>query len=88
MLLALARNHLPANARRFIDELVGDPDLTDVQVRLLQDTLRDSGAVDDVESIILREVGRSADALHEARIAPRARAQLLGLIDSVIRRTA
>ena len=88
VLLALARNHLPANARRFIDELVGDPDLTDVQVRLLQDTLRDSGAVDDVESIILREVGRSADALHEARIAPRARAQLLGLIDSVIRRTA
>ncbi|MEO7349833.1 MAG: polyprenyl synthetase family protein [Terrimesophilobacter sp.] len=88
VLLALARSRLPANARRFLDELVGDPDLTEVQVRLIQDTLRDSGAVDDVESIILREVDRASDALHEARIAPSAREQLLSLIDSVIRRTA
>lgn len=88
VLVALARTRLPANARRFIDELVGDPDLTDVQVRLLQDTLRDSGAVEDVENIILREVARAAEALQEARIAPSARTQLLSLIDTVIRRSA
>ncbi len=88
VLVALARAKLPSNARRFVDELLGDPDLNDVQVQLLQETLRDSGAVDDVETIIRREMRRAADSLHSVDIAASARAQLLGLIDSVIRRAA
>lgn len=88
VLVALARSRLPLNARRFVDELLGDPDLTDVQVALLQETLRDSGAVDEVESIIAREAGRAVDAVHSTSIAASARSQLLSLIDSVTRRTA
>lgn len=88
VLVALARAKLPSNARQFVDELLGDPDLSDVQVRLLQDTLRDSGAVDHVEDIIRREVERATEALHKANIAASARDELLGLIDSVIRRDA
>lgn len=88
VLVAIARAKLPQSARRFVDELLGDPDLSDVQVQLLQETLRDSGAVDDVENLILREVQRAADSLHEVTIAASARAQLLALIDSVIRRSS
>ncbi len=88
VLVALARAQLPSNARRFVDELLGDPDLSEVQVRLLQETLRDSGAVDDVESIIRREVSRAADSLQDLDIASSAREELLGLTDIVIRRSA
>lgn len=88
VLVALARAGLPSNARKLVDELLGDPGLSDVQVRLLQDTFRDSGAVDEVESMIRREVERSAQALHAIDIARSAREQLLGLIDSVIRRSS
>jgi geranylgeranyl diphosphate synthase type I len=86
--VALARAKLPANARRFVDELLGDPNLSDVQVTLLQETLRDSGAVDDVENIIGREVDRAAESLHSVNIAASARDQLLLLLNSVTRRTA
>lgn len=88
VLVALARSRLPSNAVRFVDELLGEPDLSDVQVRMLQDTLRDSGAVEEIESIIHRQVDRATEALRTAAIAPVARDQLLGLIDAVIRRTA
>jgi geranylgeranyl diphosphate synthase type I len=88
VLVALARAKLPANARRFVDELLGDPNLSDVQVTLLQETLRDSGAVDDVENIIGREVDRAAESLHSVNIAASARDQLLLLLNSVTRRTA
>ncbi|MEO9103675.1 MAG: polyprenyl synthetase family protein, partial [Terrimesophilobacter sp.] len=88
VLVALARANLPSNAVRFVDELLGEPELTDVQVRMLQDTLRDSGAVDEVEASIRRHVERATHALHEAPIAQSAREQLLVLIDNVIQRTA
>lgn len=88
VLVALARAKLPSNARRFLDELLGDPRLTDTQVTLLQETLRDSGAVDEVESIIVREAERAAESLYNIKIAASARDQLLVLINSVTRRTA
>lgn len=88
VLVAIARAKLPLSARRFVDELLGDPELSDMQVQSLQETLRDSGAVDDVENLILREVQHAADALHEVDIAASARAELLALIDSVSQRSA
>lgn len=88
VLVAIARAKLPLTARRFLDELLGDPDLSDVQVQSLQQTLRDSGAVDDVENLIAREVARATDSLHDIAIASRAREQLRALIDSVIRRNS
>ncbi len=51
-LIAFARQVLPASVRRTLDELVGDPDLDDAQVRMLQNTIRDSGALDRVEELI------------------------------------
>jgi geranylgeranyl diphosphate synthase type I len=51
-LIAFARQGLASSVRRTLDELVGDPDLDDAQVRMLQNTIRDSGALDRVEELI------------------------------------
>lgn len=59
-LIAFARQELPASVRRTLDELLGDPDLDDGQVRMLQDTIRDSGALDRVEELIA-SYAREAD---------------------------
>lgn len=88
VLIALARARLPSNARRFVDELLGDADLSDVQVRMLQETLRDSGAVEQLEEVIRGEVEKATQSLDRAEITASSREQLLGLMDSVIRRTA
>ncbi len=88
VLVALARAALPSNAVTLFDELLGDRDLTDLQVRMLQDTIRESGAVEDVERIIQRNVDRAKNSLNDAEITPSARHQLLALADSAIKRAA
>jgi geranylgeranyl diphosphate synthase type I len=52
VLVAYAREALPAGARRAVDELIGDPDLDDAQIAALQRTITDSGALDRVEDLI------------------------------------
>jgi geranylgeranyl diphosphate synthase type I len=88
VLIALARATLPAHARNLLDELMGDPELDDQQVEMLRTAIRDSGAVDQVERIIDRNVDLAREAMRDAPLAPSARAQLLQLADTVTRRTA
>jgi geranylgeranyl diphosphate synthase type I len=88
VLIALARAVLPGNAVRLLDELLGDRELTELQVRMLQDTIRESGAVEDVERIIRRNAGLAREALQDAPIALSAREELLGLVDTVVTRSA
>lgn len=52
LLVAYAREALPAGARRTIDELLGDPSLDDEQISSLQRTIIDSGALERVETLI------------------------------------
>ena len=52
LLVALTRTASPPGVRRAIDELLGDPDLDGEQVRFLQATMRESGALDRVEELI------------------------------------
>jgi len=87
VLVALARDALPGSAVRLIDELLGDPDLSEHQIRTLQATIRDSGAVDTVEQIIARSVSEALAALDSATISRSAHAELIGLSDLVTRRT-
>ena len=68
MLIALARTKLPPNATRLVDELLGDPDLTAQQVRMLQASIRDSGAVDQVERIIAHNVKLATEAIMSAPV--------------------
>jgi len=72
MLVALTRAKVAPSVRRTIDELLGDPGLTTEQVLMLQGAMRDSGALDEIEDLIEREVRRANAALDEASLAPEA----------------
>jgi geranylgeranyl diphosphate synthase, type I len=86
VIIALARAALPAGSVRLIDELLGDPNLTEHQIATLQATIRDSGAVETTERIIERSVAEALAALENAPLSRAARAELIGLSDLVTRR--
>lgn len=88
MLVAIARERLASGPRALLDELLGDPELTEAQVRTLQRTIADCGAVDEIESLIASEVERARDALHDAPLSSTARAELSSLATTVSRRTS
>ena len=87
VLIALARQKLSSQARTLMDELLGDPELDDRQVDVMRNTLRECGAVEQVERIIDHNVGVAKNAMRDAPLAPSARQQLLELADTVTRRT-
>jgi geranylgeranyl diphosphate synthase type I len=88
VLVALARQALPLSARRTVDELLGDPDLDAEQVAALQETIRSSGAIEEVERMITENVDRALDALDGADLTPDALTALSGLAESVSVRVA
>jgi geranylgeranyl diphosphate synthase type I len=88
VLIALARAAMPANATRLLDELLGDPQLTDEQIRMLQTTLVDSGALEKAERMIAHNVELARAALADAPLTPEALSQLRELTDSATNRTA
>ena len=86
VLVTLARQKLPASAARLFDELLGDDDLDDQQILMLQRAVRDSGAVEQVERIIAHNVSTATAALVDAPLARSARDELGALADAVTRR--
>jgi len=88
VIIALARAALSPGTRNLLDELLGDPELDAQQIEMLQSAIRDSGAIDQVERIIDRNVGLAKEAVADAPLSPSARRQLLELADTVTRRTA
>lgn len=88
MLIALARNAMPESSRRTLDELLGDRTLDGGQVQMLQETIRASGAIDEVERLISTNVERALDALDTAVLTADARAELSRLAGAVSVRAA
>lgn len=88
VLIALARPALPAHVRRLLDELLGDSSLDDQQIAMLQTAVRESGAVDQLERMIDRNVEKAKAAIADAPITGSARDQLVQLAESATRRTA
>jgi geranylgeranyl diphosphate synthase type I len=86
VLIAVARQKLPGSAARLLDELLGDPELDPQQIAMLQASIRDSGAVDQLERIIAHNVETATAALAQAPIARSARDELTALADTVTRR--
>jgi geranylgeranyl diphosphate synthase type I len=86
VLINVARQKLPGSAARLLDELLGDPSLDAQQIAMLQASIRDSGAVDQIERIIARNVEVATAALADAPIARSARDELTALADTVTRR--
>ncbi|MFC5501492.1 polyprenyl synthetase family protein [Lysinimonas soli] len=88
VLVTLARQKLPASAGRVFDELLGDRELDDQQVSMLQTAVRDSGAVEQIERLIAHNVGLATQALADAPLTRSAREQLGALAETVSRRSA
>lgn len=86
VLVTLARQKLPGGSGRLFDELLGDDDLDEQQIRMLQNAVRDSGAVEQVEKIIAHNVSVATAALTDAPLTRSARDQLSELADAVTRR--
>jgi geranylgeranyl diphosphate synthase type I len=88
VLIALTRQSIPSGARAALDELLGDPELTPEQIRTMQLTIRESGAVDTVERMIADNVARAIEALDAAPLGAAAKGQLRELAVAVTRRSA
>lgn len=88
VLIALARNKLPASSTSLLDELLGDPELSAQQVTMLQASIRDSGAVEHVERIIDHNVALAITAIEDAPLSTASKQQLVQLADTVIKRSA
>lgn len=87
VLVTLARENLPTTQQRIFDDLLGT-ELDGEQVSILQRTIRESGAVDQVEDMISRNIKRSMSALHDAPLRPDAVASLTQLAERAARRNA
>ncbi|TXN30673.1 polyprenyl synthetase family protein [Lacisediminihabitans profunda] len=88
VLIALARTNLAPNATRLLDELLGDTDLSAQQVSMLQASIRECGAVEQVERIIDHNVRIAIEAIENAPVSTAAREQLVQLADTVSNRSA
>ena len=88
VLIAMTREAVPTSTRNTIDELLGDPELTGEQVQMLQETIRASGAIDQVERMITDNVERALDALDSAPLTADSRDALSRLAESISVRTA
>jgi geranylgeranyl diphosphate synthase type I len=80
VLIAHSRALLPPGSRRLLDELLGDPELTEEQVRTLQTTISASGAVDRVEAAIAGRVAEARAALTAGPFDAAAREALDALV--------
>lgn len=88
MLIAIAREQLPPGSRRLLDELLGEPGLTAEQVHMLQRTITECGAVDEVERMIAENVAEATAALVDAPLSKDARDELGALAETVTRRAS
>ena len=88
VLVTLARESLPTTQRRLFDEMLGDPELDDSQIEMMQRTIRDSGAQRRVEEMIDRNVDRAEAALDFAPLDAAVRDQLVRLAHQAGRRSS
>jgi len=88
VLITLARTSLPLTSRHLVDELLGDRDLDDLQIELLQETVRRSGAVERVERMIEDNVLRASIALERAPLTSTAKSELDALMHAAARRAS
>ena len=86
VLVALTRQELGYSTVKLFDELMASRDLTDEQVRLLQETIRGSGALAKVERMIEELSNESLLALSQLQLDPYGKTQLEGLARKVVNR--
>lgn len=88
VLVALAESSMSPGVRGVFNDMLGNPEVTEEQIQVMQQTLRDSGAVDKVETIIAESVDRALGALDTAQIDQAAQTELRRLADAVVTRAS
>ncbi len=86
VLVALARQGLGLSTVKLFDELMSNRELTNEQVRLLQETIRGSGALAKVEQMIAELGTESLVALKQLQLDPYGKEQLEKLALKVVNR--
>lgn len=87
VLVTLARENLPSTQARIFDDLLGS-DLDQEQVAILQRTIRESGAPEQVEDMITRNIDRATNSLRGAPVRGDAAALLVQLAERAARRAS
>lgn len=87
VLVTLAREALPPSQRRIFDDVLGTP-LDPEQVGMLQRTIRESGAEQQVEEMISRNIERAHRALDGAELERDAIDRLRTLAERAAQRTS
>lgn len=88
VLIALAAASMSSGVRRVFEEMLGNPEVTDEQIAVMQSTLSESGAVDEVEKIIAESADRALTALDQARLDGEAVNELRRLATAVVSRSS
>jgi geranylgeranyl diphosphate synthase, type I len=88
VLIALAEAEMSAGVKGVFHDMLGNPEVTDEQIAVMQHTLRDTGAVDRVEAIIAESAERALGALQTDLLDPEAVAELRNLADAVVSRSS
>ena len=87
ILVTIARKDLPTTQQRIFDDLLGT-DLDAEQIEILQRTIRESGAVEQTEDMISRNVSRATAALAGAPVRGDAAGMLVQLAERAARRSS
>ncbi len=88
LLVAYTREALDADDRACLDAALGDPSLSDAEIARIQGWMRSTGALQRVEDAISTYAAEAERALHEADLDADAAADLRGLADAAVRRSA
>ncbi|WP_405217409.1 polyprenyl synthetase family protein [Agrococcus sp. Ld7] len=86
VLVEIARQRLSSGVRTMLDELLGDRELDERQIALLQDAIARSEAPERLEALIDRAVGEALESLHEVELSRSAVLELERLADTVAKR--
>ena len=86
VLIALTREALGSTAIKLFDEVLGSGDLTPEQIRMLQVTIKGTGALDKVEKLIEELGDESLAALSQLDLESEAKEQLRDLALKVMNR--
>lgn len=87
LLIALARPRLDDGERARFDALIGSPELDDDQIGMLTETIRSTGALDDVEGRIVAYTREAEQALLGALVDDSAVEELRDLARAATQRT-
>lgn len=88
LLIALTRQKLISGTLAIFDELLTSPDMTDDQILMLQNTITDSGSVQEVEKMIKEYLLQAKSALSQSPFTADVCKHLNNLAQAVTNRTS